>query len=67
VPDGPLLDLLEPGQVVCDPFAGIGPFAVPGGKKGVFVWANDKNPESYLVMEDAIKRNKASPQPRISA
>jgi tRNA (guanine37-N1)-methyltransferase len=40
--------------------AGIGPFAVPAGKKGVFVWANDKNPESYRYLEDAIRKNKVS-------
>jgi tRNA G37 N-methylase Trm5 len=40
--------------------AGIGPFAVPAGKKGVFVWANDKNPESYKYLDIAIQRNKVS-------
>ena len=39
--------------------AGIGPFAVPAGKKGVFVWANDMNPESYRYLNDTVKRNKA--------
>ncbi|KAM5356216.1 hypothetical protein ACJ41O_002862 [Fusarium nematophilum] len=52
--------LFKPGEVVADVMAGIGPFAVPAGKKGVFVWANDKNPESYRYLEDAIKRNKVS-------
>ncbi|TQV95875.1 tRNA (guanine-N(1)-)-methyltransferase [Cordyceps javanica] len=50
--------LFRPGEVVADVMAGIGPFAVPAGKKGVFVWANDKNPESYRYLTDIIKRNK---------
>jgi tRNA (guanine37-N1)-methyltransferase len=40
--------------------AGIGPFAVPAGKKGVFVWANDMNPESYKCLKTAIEKNKVS-------
>ena len=53
-----LVDLFKPGEVVCDVMAGIGPFAVPAGKKGVFVWANDMNPESHHYLEAAIKKNK---------
>lgn len=53
-----LIRLFQPGEVVCDVMAGIGPFAVPAGKRGVFVWANDYNPESYKYLVDAIKRNK---------
>ncbi|KAH6961491.1 hypothetical protein HG530_012772 [Fusarium avenaceum] len=52
--------LFKSGEVVADVMAGIGPFAVPAGKKGVFVWANDKNPESYRYLEDAIRKNKVS-------
>jgi tRNA (guanine37-N1)-methyltransferase len=55
-----LVDSFQPGEVVCDVMAGIGPFAVPAGKKGVFVWANDLNPDSYECMKDAIARNKVS-------
>lgn len=55
-----LVNLFKPGEVVADVMAGIGPFAVPAGKKGVFVWANDKNPESYKYLETSIARNKAS-------
>ncbi|KAK5987583.1 tRNA (guanine(37)-N1)-methyltransferase [Cladobotryum mycophilum] len=52
--------LCKPGEVLVDVMAGIGPFAAPAGKKGVFVWANDKNPESYKYLTEAIKRNKVS-------
>lgn len=56
-----LVDLFNPGQVVCDVMAGVGPFAIPAGKKGVFVWANDLNPDSYSSMNNAVARNKVSP------
>lgn len=53
-----LVDTFKEGEAVCDVMAGIGPFAVPAGKKGVFVWANDLNPDSYACLSEAIKRNK---------
>lgn len=53
-----LLDQFQPGEAVCDVMAGVGPFAVPAGKKNVFVWANDLNPESYSSLQAAIQRNK---------
>ncbi|KKA25536.1 tRNA (guanine(37)-N1)-methyltransferase [Rasamsonia emersonii CBS 393.64] len=53
-----LVEKFEAGQMVCDVMAGVGPFAVPAGKKKIFVWANDLNPHGWEVMEDAIKRNK---------
>lgn len=56
-----LMGIFKPGEVVCDVMAGIGPFAVPAGKRGVFVWANDYNPESYKYLQEAISKNKASP------
>lgn len=55
-----LVDLFHPGEAVCDVMAGVGPFAIPAGKKKVFVWANDLNPESYSSLQDAIKTNKVS-------
>lgn len=55
-----LRDLFQTGDVVVDVMAGVGPFAIPAGKKGVFVWANDLNPESNKSLKDAIKRNKVS-------
>lgn len=53
-----LVSLFKEGEAVCDVMAGIGPFAVPAGKKKIFVWANDLNPDSYACMKDAISRNK---------
>ncbi|KAL2037309.1 hypothetical protein N7G274_009998 [Stereocaulon virgatum] len=55
-----LVDKFRPGEAVCDVMAGVGPFAVPAGKKGVFVWANDLNPDSFASLDDAVKRNKVS-------
>ncbi|RFU78787.1 trna guanine37-n1-methyltransferase [Trichoderma arundinaceum] len=55
-----IVGLFKPGEVVIDVMAGIGPFAVPAGKKGVFVWANDKNPEGYKYLGEIVKRNKVS-------
>ncbi|KAI9764487.1 MAG: tRNA(m(1)G37)methyltransferase [Geoglossum simile] len=55
-----LVALFKPGEAVCDVMAGVGPFAVPAGRKGVFVWANDLNPESYGSLSDAIARNKVT-------
>ena len=53
-----LVALFKEGEAVCDVMAGIGPFAVPAGKKNIFVWANDLNPDSYVSLQDAVKRNK---------
>ncbi|OQE29658.1 hypothetical protein PENSTE_c002G04648 [Penicillium steckii] len=55
-----LVEKFQPGQMVCDVMAGVGPFAVPAGKKRIFVWANDLNPHGYEVMEDAVQRNKVT-------
>ncbi|KAI0194537.1 Met-10+ like-protein-domain-containing protein [Astrocystis sublimbata] len=55
-----LVHLFKPGEVVCDVMAGIGPFAIPAGRKGVFVWANDYNPDSYLSLDSNVKRNKVA-------
>ena len=48
----------EPGQVVADVMAGVGPFAVPAAKKGCFVMGNDLNPESAYWMEKNRVENK---------
>nr|POF26162.1 trna (guanine(37)-n1)-methyltransferase [Quercus suber] len=55
-----LVALFREGEAVCDVMAGIGPFTVPAGKKGIFVYANDLNPDSHACLADAIKRNKVA-------
>ncbi|KAN0066228.1 tRNA(m(1)G37)methyltransferase [Thecaphora frezii] len=42
-----LIRRFRPNQVMSDVMAGVGPFAVPAAKKGVWVLANDLNPKSY--------------------
>ncbi|KAH7086882.1 Met-10+ like-protein-domain-containing protein [Paraphoma chrysanthemicola] len=53
-----LCNMFKEGEAICDVMAGVGPFAVPAGKKKCFVWANDLNPESYNSLVDNIKINK---------
>ncbi|KAL4882784.1 guanine(37)-N1-methyltransferase [Aspergillus karnatakaensis] len=53
-----LVESFNKGDMVCDVMAGVGPFAIPAGKKAIFVWANDLNPHGYEVMQDAVARNK---------
>ncbi|KAL8795524.1 MAG: hypothetical protein Q9195_001945 [Heterodermia aff. obscurata] len=55
-----LVELFQEGEAVCDVMAGVGPFAVPAGKKRVFVWANDLNPDSHEGLVGAVERNKVS-------
>ncbi|KAK4688547.1 tRNA (guanine37-N1)-methyltransferase, partial [Tremellales sp. Uapishka_1] len=45
-----LVGLFQPGQVVADVMAGVGPFAIPAAKKGCYVLGNDLNPESVKWM-----------------
>lgn len=53
-----LVSSFKEGQAICDVMAGVGPFAVPAGKKKCFVWANDLNPESYDSLILNISTNK---------
>ncbi|KAK8795496.1 hypothetical protein WA158_000153 [Blastocystis sp. Blastoise] len=46
--------------ILADMFCGVGPFALPAGKRGIRVYANDLNPMSYYYLEENIKRNKLS-------
>ncbi|XP_026670448.1 tRNA (guanine(37)-N1)-methyltransferase isoform X2 [Ceratina calcarata] len=53
-----LVMLMKPKDVLYDVFAGIGPFAVPAARKGVKVFANDLNPESYKWLQRNMIINK---------
>lgn len=53
-----LCGLFKEGDAICDVMAGVGPFAVPAGKKKCFVWANDLNPDSYKHLDQNVKSNK---------
>lgn len=53
-----LIKKFKKGEAVCDAFAGVGPFAVPAGKKGVIAFASDLNPESNKYLVENIKLNK---------
>ena len=55
-----LLQLLKPGEVLCDLFAGVGPLSVQAAKKGLTVIANDLNPECYESMLVNAARNKVT-------
>eukprot|EP00033_Pygsuia_biforma_P005755 GCRY01006365.1.p1 GENE.GCRY01006365.1~~GCRY01006365.1.p1 ORF type:complete len:333 (+),score=51.53 GCRY01006365.1:136-1134(+) len=50
--------LFKKNEIIWDMTAGIGPFAVPAGKKGCCVHANDLNPESYKYLLHNIQLNK---------
>ncbi|KAK0571837.1 hypothetical protein LWI29_022427 [Acer saccharum] len=53
-----LITQFRPGEVICDMFAGIGPFAIPAAQKGCVVFANDLNPDSIHYLKINAKVNK---------
>lgn len=55
-----LISIFQPGEAVCDVMAGVGPFAVPAGKKRTWVWANDLNPACFQALDSAIQANNVS-------
>ena len=52
-----LVEIFKKSDVVCDMFAGVGPFAIPAAKKGCVVYANDLNPESFTSLKRNCKLN----------
>ncbi|KAI0219253.1 tRNA(m(1)G37)methyltransferase [Massospora cicadina] len=56
-----IINLFEPGDLVCDVFAGVGPFALPAAKRGCRVYANDLNPASYHYLVQNLAANKINP------
>uniref|UniRef100_A0A383WCY4 tRNA (guanine(37)-N1)-methyltransferase n=1 Tax=Tetradesmus obliquus TaxID=3088 RepID=A0A383WCY4_TETOB len=57
-----LVASFQPGEVVADIMAGIGPFAVPAGKHGCKVYANDLNPESAKYLASNVQLNRVGGQ-----
>ncbi|KAF1959112.1 hypothetical protein CC80DRAFT_490088 [Byssothecium circinans] len=55
-----LCETFKEGEAVCDVMAGVGPFAMPAGKKKCFVYANDLNPDSYSALVNNIQLNKVN-------
>ncbi|KAE8651523.1 hypothetical protein Csa_019510 [Cucumis sativus] len=55
-----LVSLFQPGEVICDMFAGIGPFAIPAAQKECIVYANDLNPDSIRYLKVNAEINKVS-------
>ncbi|XP_042064277.1 tRNA (guanine(37)-N1)-methyltransferase 2-like isoform X2 [Salvia splendens] len=55
-----LISKFHTGDVVCDMFAGIGPFAIPAAQKGCQVYANDLNPDSVHYLNINAQTNKVS-------
>ncbi|KAJ3855274.1 Met-10+ like-protein-domain-containing protein [Lentinula lateritia] len=59
-----IVQSVHPGEVLVDVFAGVGPFAIPAGKKGCAVMANDLNPASYMYLCQNIRDNEVSDEVR---
>ena len=53
-----LVSQFKAGEVICDMFAGIGPFAIPAAQKGCIVFANDLNPDSIRYLKINAEVNK---------
>uniref|UniRef100_A0A0D9YUP5 tRNA (guanine(37)-N1)-methyltransferase n=1 Tax=Oryza glumipatula TaxID=40148 RepID=A0A0D9YUP5_9ORYZ len=53
-----LVSLFKKGDVMCDMFAGIGPFSIPAAQKGCIVYANDLNPDSVRYLRTNAQINK---------
>ncbi|XP_022841993.1 tRNA (guanine(37)-N1)-methyltransferase 2 [Olea europaea var. sylvestris] len=53
-----LISKFRAGDIICDMFAGIGPFAIPAAQKGCVVYANDLNPDSVRYLKINAEINK---------
>ncbi len=62
-----VVELIGDGAIVCDMFAGIGPFAVPAAKRGCRVYANDLNPASAEWLRTNVAANKVGPSVTVSS
>ena len=53
-----MLKKMKARETLCDMFCGVGPLAIRAANNGIFVLANDLNPECYKYLNINIKRNK---------
>jgi len=53
-----LVSQFQPGQIICDMFSGVGPFAIPAAQRGCHVFANDLNPASVNYLRTNAELNK---------
>ncbi|XP_073122799.1 tRNA (guanine(37)-N(1))-methyltransferase 2 isoform X2 [Henckelia pumila] len=53
-----LVSIFQTGDIICDMFAGIGPFTIPAAQKGCYVYANDLNPDSIHYLKINAEKNK---------
>ena len=53
-----LVSQFQRGEIICDMFAGIGPFTIPAAQKGCIVYANDLNPDSIHYLKINAEINK---------
>ena len=53
-----IVDMMKEGEAMCDVMAGVGPFAIPAGKRRVYCWANDLNPDCFSSLSSATVKNK---------
>ncbi len=49
---------MKKGELLLDIFCGVGPLALRAAKKGLFVFANDLNPDCYKSLTHNSKQNK---------
>lgn len=56
-----VVSMFKPGQLICDVFAGVGPFALPAARvRECVVFANDLNPMSHEYLTKNVLSNKVS-------
>lgn len=55
-----LVNKFNQGDIICDMFSGIGPFAIPAAQKGCLVYANDLNPDSVRYLRVNADINKVN-------
>lgn len=60
-----IITTLNSNDLLYDVFAGVGPFAVPAGKKCLKVLANDLNPHSYKWLEHNVRKNKVQDKVKV--